>query len=160
MIESKNRLTLHTPLPEELSFRQRLLSDEATMSYNARWGGCVDFPPERWEGWYDRWITHPQGQRFYAYLHSGQDGFVGEAACHLDENGRWMLDVIVLDRFRGRGYGTQGLALLCERCRQMGCAEVYDDIAADNPGSIRLFINNGFIKQGNTENGVLVKKIL
>ena len=152
-------LTLHTPTLEELSFRQSLLSDEQTMSYNARWGGTISFSRDRWEGWYDRWVAHPQGKRFYAYLHSEKDGFVGETGCHLDEDGRWIVDIIVHSRFRSRGYGTQGLTLLCEQCRKMGCTVIYDDIAKDNP-SLSLFLKQGFCAVETTDDTVIVRKYL
>ena len=78
-------IRFHKPLLEELRFRQQLLSDEQTMAYNARWGGAVGFPQERWAGWYSRWVEHPD-RRFYAYLYSEEEkAFVGEAAYHFDE---------------------------------------------------------------------------
>ena len=36
----------HRPTLQELHFRERLLSDEETMSYNAAWGGSIPFPTE------------------------------------------------------------------------------------------------------------------
>lgn len=44
----------HRPTLQELHFRERLLSDEETMSYNAAWGGTIPFPAEKWESWYSR----------------------------------------------------------------------------------------------------------
>ena len=44
-------LHLHKPTREELRFRQELLSDPSTMSYNHAYGGTIVFPPARWEGW-------------------------------------------------------------------------------------------------------------
>ena len=58
-------IRFHKPLLEELRFRQQLLSDEQTMAYNARWGGAVGFPQDRWAGWYSRWVEHPD-RRFYS----------------------------------------------------------------------------------------------
>ena len=40
----------------EMSFREYLMADEMTMSYNAKWGGTIPFPREEWEDWYDAWI--------------------------------------------------------------------------------------------------------
>ena len=47
---------LHRPDLDELSFRQELLSDPATMSFNHAYGGTVAFPRERWADWYERWV--------------------------------------------------------------------------------------------------------
>ena len=59
-------LALHVPELGELDFRQKLLSDPESMSYNKGYGlkspgyhndtGCIDFPREDWDGWYARWV--------------------------------------------------------------------------------------------------------
>ena len=153
-------IRFHKPLPEELIFRRQLLSDEETMSYNARWGGAVGFPQERWSSWYSRWVEYPD-RRFYAYLYSEEEkAFVGEAAYHFDEElDGYIVDVIVHSRYRGRGYGTQGLRLLCEQARRDGLEVLYDNIAEDNP-SLSLFLKNGFERVRDTADGILVKKVL
>ena len=61
-------LEWHIPSLDEMEFRQNLLADPQTMSYNARWGGTVDFPKERWQDWYRRWVSDATDGRFYAYL--------------------------------------------------------------------------------------------
>ena len=38
-------IILHRPVLEELSFRQALLSDEATMAFNHAWGGTTKLLP-------------------------------------------------------------------------------------------------------------------
>ena len=93
-------LTLYKPGYDDLWFRQRMLADEETMSYNHAWGGTVDFPREDWKSWYDHWIGNPEGRRFYRYVMHG-DCFVGEAAYHYDgESGRCLADVIILAALR------------------------------------------------------------
>ena len=78
-------LHLHKPTREELRFRQELLSDPSTMSYNHAYGGTIVFPPARWEGWAAHWLDAADGTRFYRYL-AREDGiFVGETAYHYDE---------------------------------------------------------------------------
>lgn len=42
------------PKFDELSYRQKWLSDEKTMAYNQKWGGTISFPEEKWELWYER----------------------------------------------------------------------------------------------------------
>ena len=108
-------LKLYTPKFEDLWFRQQLMIDEATMSYNHAWGGTIDFPESSWQGWYDFWIENPEGKRFYRYLQKENGEFVGEIAYHYDGktyNG-YMADVIVFAKYRGSGYGKEGLRLLC-----------------------------------------------
>lgn len=44
-------ISLHVPEYGELWYRQRLLADPNTMSYNNGHGvenGCIDFPEEKW----------------------------------------------------------------------------------------------------------------
>ena len=52
-------IRLIKPKYNDLIFRQELLSDPDTMSYNKKYGGTIDFPKEKWENWYDRWIINP-----------------------------------------------------------------------------------------------------
>lgn len=154
-------IRLYTPEPEDLSFRQRLLSDAETMSYNKKWGGTIDFHKERQQGWYDRWIANHGNKRFYRYLQDSQTNeFVGEIAYHLDEDREvYIADVIVLAKYRGKGYGSEGLRLLCNAARENGIKILYDDIAIDNP-AISLFLKNGFYEEYRTDDYIMLKKIL
>jgi diamine N-acetyltransferase len=38
-------------------FRESLMADEETMSYNHAWGGTIPFPKERWKGFYEEYRT-------------------------------------------------------------------------------------------------------
>ena len=154
-------LEAYRPSLDELWFKQTLLADEATMAYNAAWGGAIPFPREKWAGWYRRWLEVPETERYYRYLRDGASGrFVGEIAYRLDrEKGVYLCDVIVLAAERGKGFGTRGIELLCAAAKANGVAVLYDDIAADNP-SWRLFAKNGFSVVGRTDKSVLVKRIL
>lgn len=154
-------VTLHRPALEELSFRQSLLSDPDTMAYNHAWGGTIDFPKERWADWYGRWLEDASGARFYRYLYASQlDSFVGEAAYHLDEElGGYICDVIVSAQYRGRGYGAQGLDLLCQAAKANGVPRLLDNIAVDNP-SVSLFLKAGFREIDRNGTYILVAKDL
>ena len=154
-------LALYEPALPELWFREELLSDPATMSYNHAWGGVIPFPQEDWAGWYEHWLVRHEDKRFYRYLQDGETGvFVGEIAYHFDEGRKlWLADVIVAVGYRGRGYGTEGLHLLCGAAAERGIEVLYDDIAADNPG-IGLFLKAGFTEEYRTEEVIMLKKIL
>lgn len=43
-------LTLYEPKYEDLWFRQMMLADEDTMSYNHAWGGTIPWPEDKWSG--------------------------------------------------------------------------------------------------------------
>ena len=154
-------IILHRPVLEELSFRQALLSDEATMAFNHAWGGTIAFPRERWADWYRRWAACETGERFYRYLFApDEEAFVGEAAYHFDSGlDGYLCDVTVLATRRGRGYGRQALELLCGAAKENGVSRLLDNIALDNP-SVGLFLRCGFREIRRTEEYVLVARDL
>ena len=153
-------LTCYKPEYRDLWFRQFMLSDPETMSYNHAWGGTISFPEERWQEWYDFWIREPEGKRFYRYLRDETGAFVGEIAYHFDSgiNG-FIADVIVLASHRGKGYGGEALDLLCAEAAKNGVSVLYDDIAIDNP-AITLFKKHGFTEESRTEEKIILKKEL
>lgn len=149
----------YEPKVEDLWFREKLMGDEATMSYNRAWGGTIPFPKERWESWHDRWVLNHENKRFYRYI-TENGTFLGEAAYHLDEERQmYIADVIVYAPYRGRGYGRQALLLLCRNAASNGVRTLFDDIAIDNP-SAALFLQCGFAEVLRTSEYVLVKKDL
>lgn len=154
-------LKLYIPKYEDLVFRQKLLSDSETMSYNEKWGGAIDFPREKWRKWYDLWLVNHENKRFYRYLSETEtDNFVGEIAYHYDEDKEiYIASIIVLAKYRRKGYGKEGLMLLCDAAGKNGIKALYDDIAADNP-SISLFLKNGFSEEYRTKDYIMVKKSL
>lgn len=154
-------ITLHRPAIEELSYRQRLLADPATMRYNHAWGGTIRFPREYWADWYARWVEDASGRRFYRYIRDEALGaFVGEVSYHFDDpSGVYVCDVIVHASCRGRGYGGKGLVLLCEAAKANGITKLCDNIASDNP-SVSLFLRCGFREVYRNEESILVEKDL
>lgn len=152
-------VTFYEPQIEDLWFKETMLSDRETMSYNHAYGGTVPFPQDRWANWHDRWLVNHENKRFYRYVKAG-DLFVGEAACHFDEERQiFLADVIIHALFRGKGYGRQALLLLCEHAKALGIPVLYDEIASDNP-SLALFRKCGFTEVLRTTASVLVKKEL
>jgi len=152
---------LYEPKIEDLWFRQQFMADEATMSYNAAWGGTIPFPESAWEDWYEYWLIHHENKRFYRYLKDSESGdFVGEIAYHYDEEQAvWLADVIVASEFRGRGFGAEGLRLLCEAAAGNGLDVLRDNIAIDNP-AVSLFLKAGFTEEYRTDEIIMLKKDL
>ncbi|MBQ6602226.1 MAG: GNAT family N-acetyltransferase [Eubacterium sp.] len=149
------------PKLKELWFRQKFMSDEDTMSYNHVWGGTIPFPESDWEDWYEHWLVNHGNNRFYRYLADTKNGtFVGEAAYHFDEKRKFFLaDVIVAAEYRGKGYGREGLRLLCDAAKANGVDVLRDDIAIDNP-AIRVFLKAGFTEEFRTDEIIMLKKDL
>ena len=152
-------IELYEPCIEDLWFKEKMIGDEKTMSYNHAYGGTLPFPKERWADWHARWIINHDHERFYRYI-AEDDTFVGEVAYHFDgERQIYIADVIIYAPYRGKGYGRKGLILLCETARENGIKELYDDIAIDN-SSVELFLKCGFVEVLRTSEYVLVKKEL
>ena len=153
-------LTVYKPEYEDLWFRQKMMADEETMSYNHAWGGTIPFPEEDWKEWYDYWIINNEGQRYYRYLKDGASNYVGEIAYHYDSdiNG-YIANVIICSAFRGKGYGGRALDMLCNAAKENGITVLYDDIAIDNP-AITMFLGHGFAEEYRTEEIVMLKKVL
>lgn len=154
------KLTLHRPELDELVWRETWLNDPETMSYNHAYGGTIAFPRERWADWYARWIGD-EGERYYRYLRLGDSGeFVGNISYHYDgEFGEYMCEVLISAQYRGRGFGQQGLALLCEAAKANGVKRLLDNIAIDNPAAV-LFLRDGFQECGRTGEFIFLEKEL
>ena len=155
-----NRLFFYEPEYEDLWFRQMMLADEETMSYNHAWGGTIAWPEEEWSGWYDYWIINHEGKRFYRYLKDKDGQFIGEVAYHYDVDLQHeMADVIIYSKHRGKGYGGEALEMLCLAAKENGVSVLYDDIAIDNP-AIGLFLDHGFSEEYRTEEKIMLKREL
>ena len=138
-------LELYKPHIEDLWFKEKMMSDEQTMAYNHAYGGTIPFPKEYWADWHDRWIINHNNKRFYRYIKENGT-FIGEVAYHFDgERQIYIADVIIYAPYRGKGYGRNGLLLLCETAKDNGIMELYDDIAIDN-SSVALFLKCGFVE--------------
>ena len=151
---------LYIPKYEDLWFREKFMSDIDTMSYNNKWGGTIPFPKEHWKDWYDVWVLSDNKKCFYRYLINEDDEYIGEIAYHYDEELKiYLLDVIIYSKYRKKGYGKEGLNLLCECAKENGIEYVYDNIAIDNK-AIKLFLDNGFIEEYRNDEIIMLKKKL
>ena len=149
------------PELEDLWFRESMMADIETMSYNDAWGGTIHFPKEDWEEWYTLWVRNSGQERYYRYLKDDANKvFVGEISYHFDKlRNIYICDVIIKAEFRKQGFGTQGIQLLCEAAKANGVKVLYDDIAADNP-STHLFLKNGFSIEFQNDEILMVKTVL
>lgn len=160
------RLTLHTPELSELWYRQQMMGDPGTMSYNAGYElgidgyhpdtGCIDFPPERWERWYGRFIGR-EPERFYAYLVRKEDGaFVGEVVLRQEgEPGRYEMGVVIERCHRGNGYSAEAMTLLLDTAfNRLGAKTVCNDFERTREAALRIHLAAGFEVAGE-ENGIV-----
>lgn len=150
------RLSLHTPSYEELWYRQRMMSDPATMSYNAGYAldfpgyhsdtGCIDFPEERWPGWYSRFIGR-EPEKFYAYIVRKSDGaFIGEVVLRQEgAAGRYEMGVVIEACHRGKGYSAEALRLLMDTAfKWLNAQVVCNDFERSRAAALKLHLSVGF----------------
>ncbi|MDO5016446.1 MAG: GNAT family N-acetyltransferase [Eubacteriales bacterium] len=150
----------YKPQLKDLWFRQKMLEDPETMSYNQAWGGVISFPKERWEDWYRRWVLAPDDERYYRYLQDDTGTFLGEIAYHYDpELDAHLANVIIYAPYRSKGFGSKGLDILCQAAKANGISEIYDNIAIDN-SAVDLFLMHGFHEEYRTEEIIMLKKEL
>ena len=152
----EDRLSLHTPAFDELWYRQKMMSDPATMSYNAGYDldfpgyyrdtGCIDFPEEKWQGWFDRFIGR-EPESFYAYVVRESDGaFVGEVVLRREgAPGRYEMGVVIEACHRGKGYSAEAMQLLMDVAfNRLGAERVCNDFERSRMAALKLHLNAGF----------------
>ena len=154
-------IELYEPKRDDLWYRQALMADPATMSYNDAWGGTIPFPEEDWDEWFDWWLVNHEGKRLYRYLLDSENGeFVGEVNYHFDEDeGIFLMGIVVHETMRGRGYGRDGLILLCQAARENGIAVLYNTFEPDDP-ALPLFERCGFVEDRRTEELIYLRRDL
>ena len=129
----------------ELAFTEQLLACPKTMAFNNKWGGTVEFPPSQWQAFFDRYCT---GDWHYEHYHIYYDNTpVGEISTRHDKRYvGFVLNIKVLDKYRGQGFGIRALHLFLDYLfLEKGIDCLYDDVAKDNQGAIHLLEKVEFI---------------
>lgn len=152
-------LRLYIPRPEDGWFYVRMMSDPATMAYNAPWfppDGCIPNVTEEWDDLCAGWIGH-EPERFYAYLQRASDGaFVGDVNYHLNGQGtQYDMGVVIYAPERGKGYGKAGLGLLVDKALRVdGVPALHNDFETTRDAAYRIHKAAGFREAGSTD-GIL-----
>ena len=147
-----DKLELYIPKQEDGWFYVKMLSDPATMAYNAKWfppDGCIPEAAEEWKQLCAEWIG-AEPKRFYAYLRRTCDGaFVGDVNFHYDPDAeRWEMGVVIFAPERGRGYGKQGLRLLAEHAFSHGVPALHNEFETTRDAAYRMHRAVGFREIG------------
>ena len=152
----KEELRLYIPRFEDGWFYVRMMSDPATMAYNAPWfppDGCIPNPEEEWAAIQSAWIGNAP-MRFYAFLQRMSDGaFVGDVNYHRAPGQAWCdMGIVICAPERGRGYGKQGLRLLTERAFRIdGVACLHNDFETARGAALRIHKAAGFREIGSRD---------
>ena len=157
--QSRLDLRLYIPQPEDGWFYLKMLSDPATMAYNAPWfppDGCIPNAEAEWEDLQAGWIGR-EPERFYAYLQRSSDGaFVGDVNFHYTPDKNWWdMGIVIYAPERGKGYGKQGLKLLIDRAfRVAGISRLHNEFETTRDAAYHIHRAVGFRETG-TENGIV-----
>lgn len=134
-------MKFYKPEIKDLWYRQSLVENEETMSFNDINGGIFPFSESKWDMWYKKWILDPN--YYYRYIQNENDDYVGEVSYVLtDEEDTCLVFIIVEANQRNKGYGTKALEELLKVIKEN---EIKKVIVEDNDSS--LFERNGFMKE-------------
>lgn len=165
-MRNMNQLELYVPKIEELWFRQKMLSDPDTMSYNANWDlgfdgyhndtGCIDFPESEWSEWYSYWIGN-ETKCFYAYIRRKSDGaFIGDVNFHYTPDRDWWdMGIVIFAPYRGCGYAAPALKLMLGHAFQnCGVTRIHNDFEVSRTAALKAHLSAGFHEIG-VEDGIV-----
>lgn len=150
-----NNLSLHIPKYEELSYRENLLSQKETMSYNASYNldnryyhkdtGCLDFPKKEWESWYKRWVNNLPNN-YYAYIVKNNK-FIGEVNLYYNIEKDWYeMGIVIENNYRGNDYSKKALKLLLNIAfEKYNAKAVHNMFEVDRIAALKLHKDLGFI---------------
>lgn len=155
-----NNLYLHVPTFEELGYRQKLLAQPDTMTYNRGYKleienydnetGCIDFRKEYWMDWYSRWVSN-EPQRYYAYLAQiKSNNYIGEVCFHYDKNMNYhYIGIVIEAKYRGNGYCSEGLLNLSKKAFvDLNIDKLRNDIPIERKSAILGHKKAGFNEIG------------
>lgn len=161
---NKSNICLHIPAFEELWYREKLLSDADTMSYNKGYDlnfdgydnetGCIAFPKEDWRDWYN-YFMGCEPERYYAYIVADGE-FIGEVNIHQNGEMNWYdMGIVIEAKHRGKGYAVKALKLLLEQAfERLGARAVHNDFEDIRDAAVKTHLSAGFAEY-KRENGIL-----
>lgn len=114
----------YKPKFEDLWFRQALTSDPETVCFTCETCDTVSLLQGKWENWYELWVNNPD-KRYYRYITTGKSrSFVGDVSYFYDEQQElWLAAISVCAKYRGQGYESVALRLLCTAAGEAGIPE-------------------------------------
>lgn len=147
-----NKIELHIPKENELEYRQYLISDKETMSYNIGYGddgtGCYYQTIEQVQEWYKNWNNGTDN--YYAYIIRKEDNTpIGEVGIHWSGYcQKYIIGIVIEAKYRGKGYAEEALNLLCDAAfNKLNLDKIYDDFPATRTAAEKVFSKVGFIRE-------------
>ena len=158
-MELVRELEIYVPKPEDGWFYVKMMTDPATMAYNAPWfppQGCIPDADKEWEDIQAFWIGK-EPERFYAFLRRKADGaFVGDVNYHQSASpGVCDMGIVIYAPQRGKGYGKQGLELLLDHAFRIdGVSCLQNDFETTRGAAYRIHTCAGF-RETRREDGIV-----
>ncbi len=152
------RIRLVKPKIKDLWFRRDCMADPLTMAYNAGYDvsydgyhydtGCIDFPEESWEEWYNTKMKNPNF--FYAYIQDEDTAdFVGYVNFNKNpQSGSATMGVVVKSDYHGMGYMRPAMEALLIEAERSGVKVLTDTVPETRDHALKVFYSYGFEKVG------------
>lgn len=149
------KLELIVPQKEDLWFKKEMKEDPNTMDYNAgydlnidgynRQNGTIQTDiNELKEVWAKKWIGN-RPAIFYYFIQENHQ-FIGEIYAKYDvSRNSYEIGIVIKGEYRGKGYSTPAIQLLCEELKKHGIKKLYHKLPMCRKAAIKADINNGFI---------------
>jgi RimJ/RimL family protein N-acetyltransferase len=100
-----------------------------------------------------RWITAHASGGPYAYAIKLQTGdFVGGCELRIAAEGVGHISCWIFVQFRGKGYATRAVGLLCRAASVLGVRRLEAHVDRDSRASMRVVEKAGFVRNGSIEN--------
>ncbi len=149
-------IKLYIPKIEELWFREKCMSDKGTMEYNAGYDvhyagyhydtGCIDFPKDKWESWYNEKMLNPNF--YYAYIFDVDlNQFVGYVNFNINsESKKATMGIVINKDFQGMGYMRPAMQELIKAAKAKNVKYLTDTVPEVRERALRVFYDLGFNK--------------
>lgn len=150
------RVKLQVPRLTDMEYRQKILAQPETMSYNRgkdievesyhRDTGCIDFPREDWRYWRQMWLLN-EPDFFSALIADEENGeFVGEACYFYDGEAQAHIAGVLIEAcHRGKGYCAPALRALAEAAfKREEVAVLRCDISENDVPAMTGYAHAGF----------------
>ena len=122
----KRIISIHfyQPTFEDLWFKQAMAANQETVCYTCESCYAMLLLQDKWEKWYELWVNNPD-KRFYRYITTGKSrSFVGDVLYFYDEQQEiWLAAISICGKYRGQGYESAALRLLCAAAKEAGIPE-------------------------------------
>ena len=173
-----NELFLSVPTKDDIWVKKEINEDPNSMDYNA--GYNVSYAGYNYEdgtiktdlkelqlNWLPRWIGQ-EPNKYFAFVRRFVDGaYIGYVYFKDKTELGQEIGIVIKGDYRGKGYSTKAIKLLCEKADEMGVKKLFHQIPENRVAAIKADLNNGFIivnrdihchftKFGKIENEVLL----